>query len=110
MDFIFAFIVVCQNENGMKVFISFMCGVIVCSLFLFGVRLIVPALADEPLESSENTSGLAALIPDIETIYRQALLMPFEKAAKKIYDPDIAEYYSELLDRAGLKSDTAVTP
>lgn len=92
----------------MKVFISFMCGVVVCGMVIFGTSIIVPALADDPQEPSD--SGLAALVPDIETIYQQALLMPFEKAAKKIYDPDIAEYYSELLDRTGLKSDSYGTP
>jgi len=92
----------------MKVFISFLCGLIVGGLFLFSASIIVPALADDPPE--EPDGGLAALVPDIETIYQQALLMPFEKAAKKIYDPDIAEYYSELLDRTGLKSASFGTP
>jgi hypothetical protein len=91
----------------MKVFIGFLCGLIVGGLFLFGASIVVPAMADDP---SEADGGLAALVPDIETIYRQALLMPFEKARGKIYDPDIAEYYSELLDRAGLKNESYGAP
>lgn len=96
----------------MKIFIGFMSGVIVGGLFLFGASLVVPTLAEtnNTGELSDNASGLAALIPDIEAIYRQALLMPFEKAREKIYDPDIAEYYSELLDRAGLNSESTGTP
>jgi len=104
MYFIFDFIPVCQNESEMKVFAGFLVGVVFCAVFLFGASVIVPALADTSEETSDNTSGLAALIPDIEMIYRQALITPLEKAGEKIYDPDIAEYYSELLDRTGLDS------
>jgi hypothetical protein len=95
-----------------KIFIGFMSGVIVCGLFLFGARLVIPTLAETngTGDPSENVSGLTALIPDIETIYRQALLMPFEKAREKIYDPDIAAYYSDLLDKTGLNSEAASTP
>jgi hypothetical protein len=42
------------------------------------------------------------LLPDIETIYHDALTMPFIKAQSKIYDKDIAEYYQALMDKTGL--------
>lgn len=92
----------------MKIIISFISGVIVCSLFLFGVKAVIPTRAEtnNSDELSANSSqGLSGLVPDIETIYRQCLITPFEKAEKKIYDPDIAEYYSELLDKTGLRSE-----
>ena len=97
----------------MKLFLSFMAGMVVCSLFFFGARLIIPmrAISDSPEGLSENDSlGLVDLIPDIERIYEQALLFPFEKAESKIYDEDIAEYYRELLTRAGLRAETAEAP
>jgi len=86
--------------------ISFISGVIVCSLILFGVKTVIPTQAetDSLSEESENTTlGLVNLIPDIEKIYRKALIMPFEKAESKIYDEDIAEFYRELLDKTGLR-------
>jgi len=92
-----------ENENEMKVVIGFICGIAACGLFFIGTSVVGPALANDPQEGQDG--GLAALIPDIESIYQQALLMPFEKARAKIYDPDIAEYYSELLDRTGLSSE-----
>ena len=46
---------------------------------------------------------LTNLIPDFEKIYEEALITPFIKAESKIYDEDIAEFYSELLDRTGIR-------
>ena len=85
--------------------ISFMAGVVVCSLLYLGVSLVLPARADinELTGTSDNTTdGLSRLLPDIEKIYRESLQMPFIKAEGKIYDKDIAEYYRALMDRTGL--------
>jgi hypothetical protein len=92
----------------MKVFISFVAGVIVCCLFMFSMRMVLPTRAetDDPDVLSDNESlGLADLIPDIEKIYRESLILPFEKAESKIYDEDIAEYYRELMEKTGLRSE-----
>ncbi len=94
----------------MKMFIGFIVGIVMCSLLVISARVVMPALANtgNPGDLSENGSlGLANLIPDIEKIYRDALIMPFEKAESKIYDEDIAEYYSELLTKTGLRSEAA---
>ncbi|MCK4863712.1 MAG: hypothetical protein KAS25_05405 [Dehalococcoidales bacterium] len=91
----------------MKVAISFVSGVIVCSLLLFGANAVIPTLAetDDLGSESENlTQSFMDLLPDIEKIYRESLIMPFEKAESKIYDEDIAEFYGELLDKTGLRS------
>jgi hypothetical protein len=85
--------------------ISFIAGVVVCSLLLFVVRMVLPvqAVTDDPSAASENaTNGLSKLLPDIEKIYRESLQMPFIKAEMKIYDKDIAEYYRALMDKTGL--------
>jgi uncharacterized membrane protein YgcG len=85
--------------------ISFMVGMVVCSLLFFGVRLVLPvqAVTDETGTASDNTTnGLSKLLPDIEKIYRESLQMPFIKAESKIYDKDIAEYYRALMDKTGL--------
>jgi uncharacterized membrane protein YgcG len=85
--------------------ISFMVGMVVCSLLLFGVRMVLPvqSVTDETGTASENTTnGLSKLLPDIEKIYRESLQMPFIKAESKIYDKDIAEYYRALMDKTGL--------
>jgi len=91
----------------LKVAISFICGVICCGLLLFGAKTVIPTRAetDNTGESSDNlTQGLLDLLPDIEKIYRESLILPFEKAESKIYDEDIAEFYGELLDTTGLRS------
>lgn len=91
----------------MKMAISFICGAIVCSLLLFGAKTVIPtrAVTDNSTDESENiTQTFLDLLPDIEEIYRQSLLKPFEKAESKIYDEDIAEFYRELLDSTGLST------
>jgi hypothetical protein len=89
----------------MKMAISFICGVVVCCLIIFGVKPIMPTHAEttDPVGESDNTTqSLSNLLPDFEKIYRDALTMPFIKAESKIYDPDIAEYYRELMEKTGL--------
>jgi hypothetical protein len=91
----------------MKMFVSFIAGVIVCCLFMFSIRMVLPTRAetDDPDSPTDNSSlGLTDLIPDIEKIYRQSLILPFEKAESKIYDEDIAEYYRELMEKTGLRA------
>ena len=91
----------------MKMAISFIMGIVVCGLLLFGVKSVLPIRADSDnlTEQSENlTQSFINFLPDIERIYRESLLLPFEKAESKIYDEDIAEFYRELLDNTGLRS------
>jgi hypothetical protein len=96
----------------MKMAISFICGVIVCCLIIFGVRTVTPTKADTAGsigESENNTLGLTNLIPDFEKIYRNALTEPFIKAEGKIYDADIADYYRGLMEKTGLTDAGTVT-
>jgi hypothetical protein len=86
----------------MKMAISFICGVIVCSLIIFGVKTILPTKADTTGESDNTTTSLTNLLPDIAKIYHDALTEPFIKAESKIYDPDIADYYRGLMEKTGL--------
>jgi hypothetical protein len=91
---------------ALKMFIGFIVGIVVCSLFLFGVRSVLPIRAetDNLSEASDNlTQGLTDLLPDIEGIYKEALTMPFRKAESKIYDEDIAQYYRELVNNTVLR-------
>lgn len=89
----------------LKVAISFVMGVVVCGLVLFGARTVMPAFAGSEGDGgvSENTSiGLVNLLPDFEKIYQEALTMPFKKAESKITDPDIAAFYHDLMEETGL--------
>jgi len=89
----------------MKMAISFLCGIAVCALIVFGVKPILPTSADttEANSGTDNTTTtLVKLLPDFEKIYRDALTSPFIKAESKIYDPDIAEYYHGLMQKTGL--------
>jgi hypothetical protein len=90
----------------MRLIVSFVSGVVVCGLLALGAKSVLPTQADE--NTSDNTTdnvteSLTALLPDIERIYKEALITPFIKAEEKIYDEDIAEFYSDLLDRTGLR-------
>jgi len=90
----------------MRLIVAFMSGVLVCGLLILGAKSVLPTRAD--VDASANTTenvtdSLVNLIPDIERIYKEALTMPFLKAESKIYDDDIAEFYSELLDRTGIR-------
>jgi hypothetical protein len=91
-----------------KIAFSFISGVLICGLLLFGVKTVIPTRAetDDVTDNiSDNvTQTFLDLLPDIEAIYRESLIMPFEKAEAKIYDEDIAEYYGALLDRTGLRA------
>ena len=55
----------------------------------------------ETYDLSDNLS-LADLLPDIEKIYREALIRPHQEAAKQIYDEEIAQFYALLLHKTGL--------
>jgi hypothetical protein len=94
----------------MKIFVGFIGGVLVCGLLMVSASIVMPIHAETDGLSENNSLGLAELIPDIERIYNQALMMPFEKAESKIYDEDIAEYYRELLTKTGLRSGNTDTP
>ena len=91
----------------MKVALSFITGIIVCSLLLFGAKTVIPtraeteiAVDDGDLLSENISQNFVDLLPDIEKIYRESLTMPFTRAETKIYDEDIAEFYRELLDNS----------
>ncbi|OGO22132.1 MAG: hypothetical protein A2144_00895 [Chloroflexi bacterium RBG_16_50_9] len=84
---------------------SFISGIIVCSIILFGLMILIPMRADTDNSgaNSENFSqSLLNLLPDFEKIYRESLAMPFRKAESKIYDEDIARFYRELLSNSVL--------
>jgi hypothetical protein len=89
----------------MKMVISFFSGVVICGLLLIGVSNVLPIRAEtEDLTEESTDSDVAGLLPDVETIYHEALTKPFEKAESKIYDEDIAEFYGELIDSCGLRN------
>ena len=90
----------------MKMAISFIAGIVVCSLLMFGAKTVLPIRAESDNQSgtTENiTQSFLDLLPDIEKIYRESLTMPFVEAESKIYDEDIAEFYGKLLDNTGLR-------
>ena len=93
----------------MKMAVSFICGVVVCCLIIFGVKPVLPMQADTTADSDNLTLGLTNLLPDVEKIYRDALTMPFIKAESKIYDEDIAEFYRELMDKTGLTETESIS-
>lgn len=87
----------------MRMLTGFIGGFLICGLLVLGAMSILPLRADTDAPSENVTDGLVTLLPDIETIYQEALTTPFIKAESHIYDEDIAEFYSDLLDRTGLR-------
>jgi len=90
----------------MRVISGFIGGFLICGLLVLGAMSILPLRADEApsANTTDNvTDNLVTLLPDIETIYEEALTTPFIEAESLIYDEDIAEFYSVLLDRTGLR-------
>ena len=79
----------------MKMVLGFFIGVITVTTLLFGVQFFTPIFA----QTEEETTGLTELVPDIDKIYREALITPLLEAEKTIWDEDIAEYYHLLLQR-----------
>jgi hypothetical protein len=99
--------------NSLKMAFSFISGILVCGLILFGVKNVLPIRADTDNLSgqSENTTqSFLNLLPDIEKIYHESLTMPFKKAESKIYDPDIANFYHELMGKSVLSDPGDQTP
>ncbi len=89
----------------MKMAISFICGVVICFMILYGIKPVLPAYAETapPVDESENvTQSLTGLLPDIEKIYRESLTAPFIQAESEIHDPDIAAFYHTLMEKTGL--------
>ena len=95
----------------MKVVLSFIAGIVVCTILYYSINFILPvrAMTEDatPDPSSDNGSALSKLLPDFKKIYTNALQMPFQKAEVKITDPDIAQFYRELMDETGLAPSTA---
>jgi hypothetical protein len=87
----------------MKTVLSFVAGVVVCSMMYFTLNFVLPVRGNTDAGSvSGNDTSLTKLLPDFEKIYKNALQMPFIQAESKIYDKDIAEYYRALMDKTGL--------
>jgi hypothetical protein len=89
----------------MKIAISFICGAVICGMIIFGVKPVLPALAETTnsgTESENTTPNIIEQISGFDKIYRDALTEPFIKAESKIYDADIAEYYHGLMVKTGL--------
>lgn len=87
----------------MRMLTGFVIGIVVSVLLGLGAMSILPLQADTDESSDNTTESLVTLLPDIETIYEEALTSPFVKAEEKIYDEDIAEFYAGLLDSTGLR-------
>jgi hypothetical protein len=88
-----------------KLALSFLAGVILCGLLLFGARSVLPIRAetDNLSSASDNlATSLVDFLPDIEKIYKESFTLPFVKAESKIYDDDIRDFYRELLDNTVL--------
>jgi hypothetical protein len=90
----------------MKVVLSFIAGIVVCTVLFYSINFILPVKAmtdsSNPTDPNSDNTGLSGLVPNIEKIYTDALRMPFEKAEAKITDPDIASFYRSLMEETGL--------
>jgi len=77
--------------------------------FIIGVILTVLAMgvvSGPVLRAQRDSFQLSDLLPDIEKIYREALVTPFQEVEPEIYDVDVANYYHKLLHEWGLDEST----
>ncbi len=77
----------------MKMMLGFIVGAIFGALILGGLLSPMTASADSAAEG---------MLPDVERIYREALLSPLYEAGQEIEDEQIAKFYQGLLERSGL--------
>ena len=82
----------------MKTVIAFIAGIILSAAVVMGGTQLS---ASEP--TAEGT--LEALLPDIESIYQEALTLPFEQAGEEITDPKLAAFYQKLMQQSGILVD-----
>jgi hypothetical protein len=52
--------------------------------------------------SSDESLGLASLLPDIKNIYKTASDLPLKEAGKQIKDKEIAEFYNNFISAIGV--------
>ncbi len=78
-----------------KMGLGFVIGLVVAGLLLLGSVLPLRAKAEEEPD-------LAALLPDFQKIYREALLTPLQEVESEIQDEQIAQFYHGLLEKCGL--------
>ena len=86
----------------MKVIFWFLGGILFSGILLISISFGLPAFAQTDGTITSDNMTLADLLPDIEKIYRDALLFPFLKAEDKIYDEEISQYYRTLLEKSGM--------
>ena len=69
----------------------------------FYQELVQECVVDNPSSATteDESSGLAALLPDIKKINRTALLLPILKAGEDIQDKEIAKFYYQFLKDVG---------
>ena len=90
----------------MKVVFWFLGGILFSGILLVGVSFGLPAFAQTDGTTTTDNMTLADLLPDIEKIYRDALLFPFLEVEEKIYDEEISQYYRTLLEKSGMYETT----
>jgi hypothetical protein len=74
-------------------------GVIATVLIIHGT---VTVKAQEPTSSETVIEDPSGMLPDVGKIYRQCLGSPFRQVEGEIHDPDIANYYHNLMQETGL--------
>lgn len=84
----------------MKVIASFLTGVLVTGVTMG--MMSAPMLRADETAADDGGLDLSSLLPDIERIYREAMLTPFQQAEAQIYDEEIAAYYRRLMENTGL--------
>lgn len=69
---------------------------------VIGGLLVAGPLYPIATQAQAGDASLAALLPDIEKIYQEALLSPLNQVEGEIEDEDIARYYHHLLESCEL--------
>jgi hypothetical protein len=84
----------------MKMVGGFFLGIFVCLLVVAAIGYFTSSARAE--DAPANDLGLNGLMPDVGSIYREALGGPYRQVESEITDPDIARYYRSLMEKTGL--------
>jgi hypothetical protein len=85
------------GRKSMKIAFFFVLGIAV------GLLITVCVMLGSSRSNAQEESGdLASLLPDIGNIYRVSLAAPFQQVEGEIHDPDIANFYHNLMEKTGL--------
>jgi hypothetical protein len=84
----------------MKMIAGFVIGVIICLITMLTISS--QTQAAEGTIATTDGLDLTSLLPDITSIYDNAVALPYQQVQAEITDPSIAAFFSKYVEATGL--------